>query len=42
MADDGHLLGNRYGGIPEEINIIPMLNSLNRAGRADNFYALES
>jgi hypothetical protein len=41
LYDGGHLLGNRFGGIPEEINIVPMLSSLNRAGRADNFYALE-
>jgi hypothetical protein len=41
LYDGGHLIANVFGGIPEEINMVPMLSTLNQPGQPKNFYALE-
>ncbi|GAA1863351.1 hypothetical protein GCM10009751_21500 [Myceligenerans crystallogenes] len=38
--DGGHLIGNQFGGGPEDINLVPMLEEINR-GSGDTFYATE-
>lgn len=38
--DGGHLIANQFGGGPEDINLVPMLEEVNR-GSGDTFYATE-
>ncbi|MBE1877067.1 DNA/RNA non-specific endonuclease [Myceligenerans pegani] len=39
--DGGHLVGNAFGGGPEDLNLVPMLEEVNR-GAGDTYYALET
>ncbi|GAB4087222.1 hypothetical protein GCM10028784_38520 [Myceligenerans cantabricum] len=39
--DGGHLVGNAFGGGPEDINLVPMLEEVNR-GAGDTYYTLET